>query len=168
MSANSQEAHGGTLFLDEIGELPLDIQVKLLRALQDGEIDPIGAKRTVTRRLPPDLGHQPPADRPDQRRSFREDLYYRLNVFPIWVPPLRERMDDIPHLISISWCALPPKKANAIFAALAPALELLSGYDWPGNIRQLENAVFRAVVLCDGDQLTPAEFPQIAAREGLT
>jgi DNA-binding NtrC family response regulator len=99
---------------------------------------------------------------------FREDLYYRLNVFPIWVPPLRERMDDIPHLIEHFLVRFAAEEGKRHIRGIsAPALELVSGYDWPGNIRQLENAVFRAVVLCDGDQLTPAEFPQIAAREGM-
>jgi DNA-binding NtrC family response regulator len=162
------EAHGGTLFLDEIGELPLDIQVKLLRALQNGEIDPIGAKAPTRA----DFRLISATNRPliDLTRDglFREDLYYRLNVFPIWVPPLRERMDDIPHLIEHFLVRFAAEEGKRHIRGIsAPALELVSGYDWPGNIRQLENAVFRAVVLCDGDQLTPAEFPQIAAREGM-
>lgn len=162
------EAHGGTLFLDEIGELPLDVQVKLLRALQNGEIDPIGAKAPTRA----DFRLISATNRPliDLTRDglFREDLYYRLNVFPIWVPPLRERMDDIPHLIEHFLVRFAAEEGKRHIRGIsAPALELVSGYDWPGNIRQLENAVFRAVVLCDGDQLTPAEFPQIAAREGM-
>lgn len=162
------EAHGGTLFLDEIGELPLDIQVKLLRALQNGEIDPIGAKAPSRA----DFRLISATNRPliDLTRDgmFREDLYYRLNVFPIWVPPLRERMDDIAHLIQHFLVRFAAEEGKRHIRGIsAPALELVSSYNWPGNIRQLENAVFRAVVLCDGDQLTPAEFPQIAAHEGM-
>lgn len=162
------EAHGGTLFLDEIGELSPDIQVKLLRALQNGEIDPIGAKAPTRS----DFRLISATNRPliDMTRDgqFREDLYYRLNVFPIWVPPLRERMDDLPHLIQhfiVRFAAEEGKRQ--IKGISSAALDLVSRYDWPGNIRQLENAVFRAVVLCDGDHLTPAEFPQIAIKEGM-
>jgi transcriptional regulator with GAF, ATPase, and Fis domain len=136
------EAHGGTLFLDEIGELPLDIQVKLLRALQNGEIDPIGAKAPTRA----DFRLISATNRPliDLTRDglFREDLYYRLNVFPIWVPPLRERMDDIPHLIEHFLVRFAAEEGKRHIRGIsAPALELVSGYDWPGNIRQLENAV---------------------------
>ncbi|MEM6711428.1 MAG: sigma-54 dependent transcriptional regulator [Pseudomonadota bacterium] len=160
------EAHGGTLFLDEIGELPLDIQVKLLRALQDGEIDPIGAKSSSRA----DFRLISATNKPliDQTRDglFREDLYYRLNVFPIWIPPLRERADDIPYLAQhfLVRFAAEEGKRN-IRGISAPTMDLIMHYAWPGNIRQLENAIFRAVVLCDGDVLTPAEFPQIAARQ---
>jgi DNA-binding NtrC family response regulator len=159
-----REAHGGTLFLDEVSELPLDVQVKLLRALQDGEIDPVGARRpqridfrliSATNRSLMDMV---------QRGEFREDLYYRLNVFPIRVPPLRERRDDIPELVRHFTARFAAEEGKSFIRGVtAPALELLLRYDWPGNIRQLENAVFRAVVLADGPMLTPAEFPQIAA-----
>ena len=159
-----REAHGGTLFLDEVGELPADIQVKLLRALQDGEIDPVGARRplrvdfrliSATNRSLIDLV---------KAGRFREDLYYRLNVFPIRVPPLRERRDDIPPLVRHFTARFAAEEGKSFIRGVtAPALQLLSRYDWPGNIRQLENAVFRAVVLTDGPMLTPDEFPQIAA-----
>ena len=162
------EAHGGTLFLDEIGELPLEIQVKLLRALQNGEIDPIGAKAPTRA----DFRLISATNRPliDLTRDgqFREDLYYRLNVFPIWVPPLRERLDDIPHLAEHFLVRIAAEEGKRHIKGLsASARDLLMRYDWPGNIRQLENAIFRAVVLCDSDMLTPGEFPQIAARDGM-
>ncbi len=162
------EAHGGTLFLDEIGELPLDVQVKLLRALQDGEIDPIGSK-SPTRA---DFRLISATNRPliDLTRDglFREDLYYRLNVFPIWIPPLRDRVDDIEHLAQHFLVRFAAEEGKRQIRGLSPqAIDLLNRYTWPGNIRQLENAVFRAVVLCDGDQLTPSEFPQIAAKSGV-
>jgi len=163
------EAHGGTLFLDEIGELPLDIQVKLLRALQDGEIDPIGSKSPARADFRLISATNRPLMDLTKDGLFREDLYYRLNVFPIWVPPLRDRMDDIPHLVQHFLVRFAAEEGKRHIRGISqPALELLCSYNWPGNIRQLENAVFRAVVLCDGDQLTPAEFPQIASREGLS
>ncbi|SFL84894.1 sigma-54-dependent transcriptional regulator [Methylobacterium pseudosasicola] len=158
------EASGGTLFLDEIGELPLDAQVKLLRALQEGEVDPVGGKRSVrvdirlvsaTNRSLLDLVKQ---------GKFREDLYYRLNVFPMTLPPLRARREDIPDLVR-SFCARFSAEEGKRVRAIAPeAMALLTRYPWPGNVRQLENALFRAVVLADGDELTVAEFPQIAAQ----
>ncbi len=157
-----QEAHGGTLFLDEVGELPLEVQVRLLRALQEGEIDPIGAKQSVkvdfrlvsaTNRRLIDLVKE---------GLFREDLYYRLNVFPIWAPPLRDRIEDIPDLLRHFLARIAAEEGKSQVASISPdVVSLLSAYNWPGNIRQLENAVFRAVVLCDGDHLTIDDFPQI-------
>lgn len=162
------EAHGGTLFLDEIGELPLDVQVKLLRALQNGEIDPVGAKTPSRADFRLISATNKPLIDLTKQGLFREDLYYRLNVFPIWVPPLRERMDDIPYLIQHFLVRFAAEEGKRHIKGIStPALDLVTRYHWPGNIRQLENAVFRAVVLCDGDLLTPAEFPQIAAREGM-
>ncbi|WP_122522047.1 sigma-54-dependent transcriptional regulator [Pannonibacter phragmitetus] len=159
-----QEAHGGTLFLDEVGELPMEVQVKLLRALQEGEIDPIGARRPVkvdfrlisaTNRRLLDLVKE---------GGFREDLYYRLNVFPIWIPPLRDRIEDIPALARHFLARFAAEEGKPQVRGIsAEALALLQAYTWPGNIRQLENTIFRAVVLCDGDQLVPEDFPQVAA-----
>jgi DNA-binding NtrC family response regulator len=160
-----QEADGGTLFLDEIGELPLDMQVKLLRALQEGEVDPVGAKRPVkvnvrivsaTNR---DLAEQVAAG------EFREDLFYRLNVFPIEVPPLRMRKEDIPSLVRHFIGRFNAQEGVNILDAAPETHQLLAAHDWPGNVRQLENAVFRAVVLAEGDYLKPEDFPQIS---GLT
>ncbi|MFS2316894.1 sigma-54-dependent transcriptional regulator [Maricaulis sp. D1M11] len=157
-----QEADGGTLFLDEIGELPLDMQVKLLRALQEGEVDPVGAKRPVkvnvrivsaTNR---DLAEQVAAG------NFREDLFYRLNVFPIEVPSLRSRTDDIPALVRHFISRFNAQENKNILDAAPETHALLSAYDWPGNVRQLENAVFRAVILSDGEYLKPEDFPQIS------
>jgi DNA-binding NtrC family response regulator len=156
-----QEADGGTLFLDEVGELRADIQVKLLRAIQEGEVDPIGARRPVK----VDVRLISATNRDLQAMiaegSFREDLYYRLSVFPIAVPPLRERPDDIlplaEHFVRM-FAATEGKRVAGIDAA---ARTLIAGYRWPGNVRQLENAIFRAVVLSDGDLLCPADFPQL-------
>lgn len=158
-----EEAHGGTLFLDEIGELPLDLQVKLLRAIQEGEIDPVGAKRPVkvdiriisaTNR---NLADEVKAGR------FRQDLFYRLSVLPIVIPPLRDRNEDIPALVYHFVKKISAEENRKDICAVNPKLmQILKNHDWPGNIRELENAIFRAIVLCEGDELLPDDFPQIA------
>jgi DNA-binding NtrC family response regulator len=158
-----QEANGGTLFLDEIGELPLEAQVKLLRALQEGEIDPIGAKRPARVDIRIISATNQNLIELVKAGRFREDLYYRLNVFPITIPPLRTRKTDIGDLARRFCARFAAEEGKKIRGITSEALALLSAYDWPGNVRQLENALFRAVVLADGDELTVAEFPQIAA-----
>ncbi len=158
------EADGGILFLDEIGELPMDAQVKLLRALQDGEIDPVGAKKPVkadfrlisaTNR---DLMEAVRAGR------FREDLFYRLHIFPITLPPLRDRMEDVPDLVRRFAARFAAEEGKRVRSVSADAMHLLTSYRWPGNVRQLENAMFRAVVLAETDEIGVAEFPQIATQ----
>lgn len=157
------EAHGGTLFLDEIGDLPIDVQVKLLRAVQEGEVDPVGGRGTV--KVDIRLVSATHRDLIEQVKHgrFREDLFYRLNVFPIMVPPLRDRKEDIPALIR-HFVARSGRQAAQPISITPSAQAMLQDYDWPGNIRQLENAVFRASVLCDGGVLTEDEFPQIKAQ----
>ncbi len=159
-----QEADGGTLFLDEVGELPLDAQVKLLRALQEGEIDPVGAKRPVKVNFRLISATNRDMIQLVKDGKFREDLYYRLNVFPIWVPPLRDRLDDVPELSQHFIARFAAEEGKRVAGLNAEAVRMLGGYSWPGNVRQLENAMFRAVVLADGPELTVAEFPQIAAQ----
>ena len=158
------EANGGTLFLDEIGELPLETQAKLLRVLQEGEIEPIGAGRvervnvrliSATNRRLLNLA---------KAGTFREDLYYRLNVFPIYVPPLRDRPEDIAPLVSHFVARLAAEAGRRVVGASEAALDLLRSYDWPGNIRQLENSIYRAIVLSDSAFLEAADFPQIVAQ----
>jgi len=160
-----QEAHTGTLFLDEVGELPLEMQVKLLRVLQEGEVDPIGSKRTV----PVDVRIISATNRDLAEAvkdgTFREDLYYRLNVFPIAVPPLRERREDIPALVNHFVRRFNAQERLNVTSTTAETLDLLKGHDWKGNVRQLENTVFRAMILSDGNKLRPQDFPQIS---GLT
>ena len=158
-----QEANGGTLFLDEVGELPLETQVKLLRALQEGEIDPIGSKRSIKVDIRLISATNQNLIELVKRGQFREDLYYRLNVFPITIPALRARRDDIADLCRRFSARFAAEEGKRLRGVTSEALALLTKYDWPGNVRQLENAVFRAVVLCDGDELGVAEFPQIAA-----
>ncbi|RDJ21681.1 sigma-54-dependent Fis family transcriptional regulator [Bosea caraganae] len=158
------EASGGTLFLDEVGELPLDAQVKLLRAIQEGEVDPVGGKKSVRVDIRIISATNKSLLEQVKRGEFREDLYYRLNVFPITLPPLRQRREDIPDLARGFLARFAAEEGKKLRGIAAEALSLVSGYDWPGNVRQLENAMFRAVVLADGDELTVTEFPQIAAQ----
>ena len=163
-----QEANGGTLFLDEIGELRLDMQVKLLRAIQEGEVDPVGGKRPVK----VDIRLVSATNRNLQQQvtegKFREDLFYRLNVFPITLPPLRERSEDIPNLVGHFIRRFAVEENKKVVGIDADALVMLKSFNWPGNIRQLENTVFRAVVLCDGDCLHVRDFPQIATLLGIS
>jgi len=159
------EAHTGTLFLDEIGDLPLDVQVKLLRAVQEGEVDPVGGRATV--RVDIRLISATHRNLLQQVKDgiFREDLFYRLNVYPIFVPPLRDRRADIPDLVAHFLGKVGPADPRRRLDGVSDtALAMLQAYDWPGNIRQLENAVFRASVLAEGAILTEEDFPQIRAQ----
>lgn len=157
------EADGGTLFLDEVGELPLDMQVKLLRALQEGEVDPIGARRPVKVDVRIISATNKDLSQLVAEGRFREDLYYRLNVFPIDMPPLRDRKEDIPALVSHFIKRFNASEGTKVTGASAHTMSVLNAYDWPGNVRQLENMIFRAVVLCEGDELQPVDFPQLAS-----
>src|SRR6195256_3206060 len=163
-----QEADGGTLFLDEIGELRLDMQVKLLRALQEGEIDPVGAKRPV--KVDVRIISATNRDLAELTREgrFREDLYYRLNVFPVLIPPLRDRREDVPALAEYFVTRFAAEENKQVSGFTPEALALLDSYGWPGNVRQLENTIFRAVVLCDTDALDVVDFPQIASAMGVS
>ena len=153
----------GTIFLDEVSEMPLDAQVKLLRVLQDGEVQPIGARRPIhvdvrviaatNKRLHDEI----------EAGRFREDLYYRLNVVQLTIPPLRERLGDVPALCRHLLSRIATQPGLRGLGLTDDALALLMQHDWPGNVRQLQNALFRAAVLCEGDALTPQDFPQIAA-----
>jgi DNA-binding NtrC family response regulator len=157
------EADQGTLFLDEIGELTLNAQLELLRALQDGEVEPAGGKQAVNVDVRLIAATSQNLISLVNQGRFREDLYYRLNVFPIWVPPLRERLEDLPELVRHFIARFAAEEGKPIDGIDADAIVMLRRYTWPGNIRQLENAVFRAVVLADTPMLTVNEFPQIAA-----
>lgn len=157
-----QEADGGTIFLDEVGELPQDMQVKLLRVLQESEVDSIGSKRTtkvdvrVISATNRDLAEEVKAG------AFREDLYYRLNVFPIEVPPLRTRSEDIPALIDHFIARYNAEERRDVRGVRHEVLEVLMKQPWPGNVRQLENTIFRAVVLAEGAYLSAEDFPLMA------
>jgi DNA-binding NtrC family response regulator len=157
-----QEANGGTLFLDEVGELPLDVQVKLLRALQESEIDPIGAKRSVRVDVRIVSATNRDLSLAVKDGVFREDLFYRLNVFPIEAPALRERREDVPALVEAFVRRFNIEEGKRVVGASAETLAFLTAFDWPGNVRQLENAVYRAIVLADAPYLQPHDFPAIS------
>jgi two-component system response regulator AtoC len=155
-----EEADGGTLFLDEIGELPLNLQVKLLRVLQEETIRRLGDSKdvkvdvriiTATHR---DLAAEAKAGR------FREDLYYRINVLPIMIPPLRARREDINLLIDHFLVRNNARLGTTIRALTGDARKLLLEYAWPGNVRELENTIERAMVLCDGDVIDAGDLPE--------
>jgi DNA-binding NtrC family response regulator len=158
------EASGGTLFLDEVGELPPAAQVKLLRAIQEGEVEPVGARKPVKVdvRIISATNRDLIADVNEGR--FREDLFYRLHVFPIAVPALAERREDIVGLARHFLARFAAEEGKRIRAIAPDAMALLAAYHWPGNVRQLENAVFRAVVLAEGDEIGINELPQIASQ----
>jgi len=161
-----QEADGGTLFLDEIGEMPLEAQVKLLRVLQSGEVHPIGARHTSQVDVRVIAATNKKLIEEVEAGRFREDLYYRLNVVQVTIPPLRERTGDIPALARHLLARIAKQPGLRPIGITDEALQLLVGYDWPGNVRQLQNALFRAAVLCEAPALTRDDFPQIAALEG--
>ncbi len=157
-----EQADGGTLFLDEVGELPLETQVKLLRAIQQGEVEPVGGKKSVKVDIRIISATNQDMIGLVKEGRFRDDLYYRLNVFPVMVPPLRKRMEDVPALLHLFLERFAAEEGKKISGIDKKAMELLSRYPWPGNVRQLENAVFRAVVLADHQMLGISEFPQIS------
>jgi PAS domain S-box-containing protein len=154
-----EEARGGTIFLDEIGELSAFIQVKLLRVLQEREIERVGESK----RRPIDIRVITATHRDlyslVREGHFREDLYYRLKVFPIHLPPLRERREDIPLLLSHFLKRMNQKTGKKIKGVSQAALRMLMDYPWPGNVRELENAVEHAFVLCNRDQIEPLDLP---------
>ena len=158
------EASGGTLFLDEVGELPLAAQVKLLRALQEGEVDPVGGRKSVKVDVRLVSASNRNLIAAVKEGRFREDLFYRLHVFPITVPPLRERPEDVPDLVRHFLVRFNAEEGKRIRVVGADAMALLAHCPWPGNVRQLENAIFRAVVLAEGDEIGVEEFPQLSAQ----
>ncbi|MGB8158079.1 MAG: sigma-54 dependent transcriptional regulator [Pseudolabrys sp.] len=158
------EADGGTLFLDEVGELPPPAQVKLLRSLREGAVEPVGGRKVVKLdvRIISATNRNLIADVKAGR--FREDLFYRLHVFPLSVPPLRTRREDVPDLARHFLTRFAAEEGKRVRGISREALSLLAAANWPGNVRQLENAMFRAVVLAEGEEIGINEFPQIAAQ----
>lgn len=152
-------ANGGTLFLDEIGEMPLDLQVKLLRALQEREIERVGGKNTIKVDVRIIAATNRNLEKEIEEGRFRSDLYYRLNIFPITLPPLRERKDDIGLLASHFINKFSKKTGNNINALSTKALEDLREYAWPGNIRELEHLIERSVLLASGNTIKQVFLP---------
>jgi formate hydrogenlyase transcriptional activator len=146
-------ADGGTLFLDEISELPLDTQVKLLRVLQEQEFEPLGSSKTIRVNVRIIAASNRNLDKAIQEARFRADLYYRLNVLPIVLPPLRQRRSDIPLLTAFFVERYCRQLGKQVMGVAQDTMEALSGYDWPGNIRELQNVIERAVVLSRGSIL---------------
>lgn len=158
------DADMGTIFLDEVSEMPLETQVKLLRVLQDGEIQPLGARMPVRVDVRVIAATNKVLEDEVREGRFREDLYYRLNVMHVVVPPLRDRKSDIPALARHLLGRLAEQPGMRSLGITSEAQALLMRHDWPGNVRQLQNVLFRAAVLCDGDALTAQDFPQIMSQ----
>jgi formate hydrogenlyase transcriptional activator len=146
-----EAADGGTIFLDEIGELPAETQIALLRVLQEREFERVGSSHPIAVDVRVLAATNRDLEAAVERGSFRQDLYYRLNVFPIAIPPLRERVDDIPVLVEYLVERYAKKAGKSIRNIKKQTLALFQAYDWPGNVRELQNVIERAVVLCDGD-----------------
>jgi two-component system NtrC family response regulator len=160
-----ETADGGTLFLDEIGELPLELQVKLLRLIQHGEVEKVGATNPVTVDVRIIAATHRNLQNLIEDGTFREDLFYRLAVIPLEIPPLRERLDDIPELVQHLFVKAKQKHALPNLK-LPPALVgHFCGYRWPGNVRELENVIERLVVLSVGDEITLDDLPEFLRRE---
>ncbi len=161
-----QQAENGTVFLDEIDQLPLETQVRLVRLLTEGEIQPLGSPHSyrIDVRVITACNQNLATKLADG--SFREDLFYRINIVQLHIPALRERISDIPALARHFLGRMASQPGLRSLGITDEALSLLKDYHWPGNVRQLQSALFRAAVLCDRDALTPDEFPQIAAAVG--
>ncbi|MEZ4238364.1 MAG: sigma-54 dependent transcriptional regulator [Myxococcota bacterium] len=158
-------AHRGTLFLDEITETKPAVQVRLLRVLQDGEYERVGGTETLVADARVVAASNRDIRQEIAEGRFREDLFYRLNVIPLHVPPLRERAEDVPLLAQHFLARFVAKNAKELRGFTAEAMEAMIGYRWPGNVRELENAVERAVVLCRGERIGVEDLPA-ALREG--
>ena len=154
-----READGGTLFLDEIGELPQSLQVKLLRFLQEGEVRPVGENKPIPVNVRVVAATARKLNQMVEEGSFREDLFYRLNVMPIDIPPLRERREDIPVLVNHFIERHGPDVHRTSVKVASEALKALVAYDWPGNVRELENVIERTLVLLEGERIEFTDLP---------
>ncbi|MBO1001862.1 sigma-54-dependent Fis family transcriptional regulator [Pseudogracilibacillus auburnensis] len=154
-------ANGGTLFLDEIGELSLEMQVKLLRALQEGEIYRIGGKKPIKVDIRVIVATNCDLEEMVRKGDFRSDLYYRLNIFPIHVTPLRERKKDIPLLVYTFLHELGGKYDYKVSTFNQEVMEVLDTYQWPGNIRELKNFIERLLIINESDDITASEILEL-------
>ncbi len=160
-----EAAHGGTIFLDEINSTTLHLQVKLLRVLQEREFERVGDTQTLRTDARVIAASNRDLWELVEREQFREDLYWRLNVVPIVIPPLRERKEDIPELVSHFLTIYSEKNNRHVVYFQREALDLLINYDWPGNVRELQNYIERAVVMAEGDELTVDLLPDVVRGE---
>ena len=156
-----EQADGGSIFLDEIGELPLDAQVKLLRVLQEKEIERLGGNQTKKINVRIITATNRNLEKEVAEGRFRLDLYYRLNVFPIELPALRQRKEDIPLLVDHFIDKFQNRSSSSVKSITAAALETLQNYKWPGNIRELEHLIERAMLLSSGDTITEVDIPSV-------
>lgn len=154
-----KQADRGTLFLDEIGEMPIGVQAKLLRALQQGEIQRVGSDKSEHVDVRVIAATNRDLRKEVEERRFREDLYFRLNVISLEVPPLRQRKEDIPLLAAHFLSHYAERNHKNVKGFSAQCMDMLLHYDWPGNVRELQNAVERAVILCTGEYVTGPELP---------
>jgi two-component system response regulator AtoC len=161
-----EEAHGGTLFLDEIGEFPLSLQSKLLRVLQEGEIRRLGDTKLIRTDLKVIAATSRDLARDVMSGRFRDDLYYRLNVFPISIPPLRERKEDIPLLAGHFIAKYNGQLKRRILGAAPEVMAELMNYDWPGNVRELENVIERAMILSDSEYIQKVDLGAAMTKRG--
>ena len=159
-------AHGGTLFLDELGEIPVDLQAKLLRVLEESRLRRLGGKVELEVDVRVLCATNRDLKQEIKNGRFREDLYFRLNVFQIHLPPLRERREDVPILVQHFVDKFRGDSAKRVSGVHPEAMEVLKNYEWPGNIRELRNAVERAVILCDGELITREHLPPDMAGKG--
>ena len=159
-------AHHGTVFLDEIGELSLPIQAKILRVLQAREFEPVGSNRTQKVDVRIITATNRDLEKMVREGRFRDDLYYRLNVFPLVLPPLRERLEDLPVLADFFLKKYGEKNRRGVITLAPEALQAFRRYPWPGNIRELENVIERGVIVCQGKVLTLEDLPPALQQRG--
>jgi transcriptional regulator with GAF, ATPase, and Fis domain len=159
-------AHGGSLFLDEIGELSPAIQAKILRVLQIREFEPLGSTRTLKVDVRIIAATNRNLEAMVREGRFRDDLFYRLNVFPLVLPPLRERPEDLPLLAEHFLRTYREKNRRPIKTMSPEVLQAFQGYSWPGNIRELENVIERGVIVCQGEELTLRDLPPVLQQAG--
>ena len=156
-------AHGSTLCLDEIGELPMELQGKLLRVIQHNEFERLGSSQTIKVDVRLVATTNRDLEKEVREGRFRQDLYYRLNVFPITVPPLRQRKDDIPLMVQAFMERYSRKLGKQITTIKSETMKILQDYPWPGNVRELESIIERAVILCPGNVLQLADKLEISS-----
>lgn len=161
-----EQANGGTIFLDEIGDMPIDLQAKILRVLQEKEVTRTGGNQSISVDVRIVAATNQDLEESVRRKVFREDLYYRLNVIPLQLVPLRERNEDIPLLVEYFLAKICAELEVPVKRCSPEALRLLTGYGWPGNVRELENTIKRAVILSSDPLLTVADFPGLRVQKG--